>query len=263
MDEYLKINQESWNNKVAYHLDSKFYDMEGFMKGETSLPSLDVELLGNVQGKTVLHLQCHFGQDSLSISRLGAKVTGVDLSNKAIDSAKLITEQLQLDAQFLCCDIYNLPNELDGNFDVVYTSYGTIGWLPDLNRWAEVISHFLKPGGKLVFVEFHPFLWMFNDDFTKITYPYSSENPIVEEFEGTYADTSAPIKQEYVMWNHSLSNVFNALRNQNLKIQHFEEHTYSPWPCFKEVKEIAPKKFIIPNLGKHAPYIYSVVATKD
>lgn len=180
MDDYLKINQESWNNKVAYHLDSKFYDMEGFMKGETSLPSLDIELLGDVQRKTVLHLQCHFGQDSLSISRLGAKVTGVDLSNKAIDSAKSITEQLQLDAQFLCCDIYNLPKELDEKFDVVYTSYGTIGWLPDLNRWAEVISHFLKPGGKLVFVEFHPFLWMFNDDFTKITYPYTSENPIVE-----------------------------------------------------------------------------------
>lgn len=263
MDDYLKINQNSWNAKVAYHLNSEFYDVPGFLNGETSLPSLDIELLGDVKGKSVLHLQCHFGQDSLSIARLGANVTGADLSDQAIETANSLAKQLQIDAKFVCCDIYDLPNHLEEKFDIVYTSYGVIGWLPDLNRWAEVIKHFLKPDGKLVFVEFHPFLWMFNEDFTKISYPYSSEKPIVEEFEGTYADTSAPIKQEYVMWNHSLSKVLNALRNQNLKIQHFEEHTYSPWPCFPEVTEIAKKNFIVPNLGAYAPYIYSVVATKD
>ncbi len=263
MDDYIRINRNSWNAKVAYHLDSEFYDMPAFLTGKTSLPNLDIELLGDINGQSVLHLQCHFGQDSISLARLGAQVVGVDLSDKAIDAAKQIAEDLSCDAQFICCDVYDLPKHLYRKFDLVYTSYGAIGWLPDLNRWAEVVSHFLKPGGSFVFVEFHPFLWVFDDDFRKIKYPYSSKDPIVEVFDGTYADTSAPIQQVYVMWNHSLSDVFHALRVQKLSIQHFEEHTYSPWPCFKDVSEFAPQKFIVPNLGKHFPYIYSIVATKQ
>src|SRR5690606_20725019 len=119
----------------------------------------------NLKDKKVLHLQCHFGQDSISLARLGASVVGVDLSDKAIEQAQHIAQELNADARFICCDIYDLPKHLNEQFDIVFTSYGTIGWLPDLDKWASVIHHFLKPGGQFIFAEFHPVVWMFDNDF--------------------------------------------------------------------------------------------------
>ncbi len=142
---------------------------------------------------------------------MGAKVTGIDLSDKAIETAIDLALQCGTDTEFICSDVYNLPNVLNQKFDIVYTSYGTIGWLPDLEKWAGVISHFLKPGGQFIMAEFHPVVWMFDDDFIKVAYNYFNEKPIVETYEGTYADQSAPIVQEYVMWNHSLAEVLDNL----------------------------------------------------
>ena len=159
MKNYLEINRKSWNAKVEPHLKSDFYFVDEFLNGKTSLNSIELEILGDVSGKEILHLQCHFGQDSISLSRMGAKVTGIDLSDKAIEAAQDLAQKCGTDTSFLVSDVYELPKILDKKFDIVYTSYGTIGWLPDLEKWAEVISHFLKPGGKFVFVEFHPFVW--------------------------------------------------------------------------------------------------------
>jgi len=133
------------------------------------------------------------------LSRLGAEVTGVDLSDKAIESGRKIAEQINADVRFICCDLYDLPNHLDQQFDYVFTSYGTIGWLPDLDKWAKVISSFLKPNGKFVFVEFHPVVWMFDDNFEKIGYRYFNSGAIIETANGTYADRNAAITEEYVM----------------------------------------------------------------
>lgn len=167
---YLEINRKSWNNRVDAHLASDFYDVNGFLQGKSSLNDIELQLLGDLNGKEVLHLQCHFGQDSLSMARLGAKVTGVDLSDKAIDAARNLAEQTHLAADFICCDLYELPQQLDKQFDVVFSSYGTIGWLPDLDKWAAVISCFLKPGGRLV-PKIHPVVWMFDDAFSEICLP--------------------------------------------------------------------------------------------
>ena len=167
---YININRESWNNKTEIHLKSEFYDVDNFIKGQTSLNSIELDLLGDISGKSILHLQCHFGQDSISLSRLGAKVTGVDLSDKAIESAKKFAKETNADATFICCDIYDLSNHLDQQFDIVFTSYGTIGWLPDLDKWAKIVSKFLKPNGQFVFAEFHPVVWMFDDNFENIKY---------------------------------------------------------------------------------------------
>src|SRR5690606_35827712 len=169
---YLQINKDSWNRRTAHHVESEFYDLKGFLSGNTSLNSIELELLGDIQGKSILHLQCHFGQDTISLSRLGAHVVGVDLSDKAIESAKQIAKETQSNTRFICCDIYDLPNHLDEKFDIVFTSYGVIGWLPDLGKWAEIISNYLKPNGQFVFVEFHPVVWMFDDNFEKIGYRY-------------------------------------------------------------------------------------------
>lgn len=261
-ENYLQINKETWNKQVPVHLNSDFYKMEAFLNGKNSVPEIDLNLLGDIQGKSILHLQCHFGQDTLSLARLGADSTGIDLSDKAIEKAQELNKKLGLDAKFICCDVYDTPNHLDKKFDIVYTSYGTIGWLPDLDKWAKVISHFLKPNGKLVFIEFHPVVWMFDDDFTKIKYHYHNEKPIVEEYSGTYAEKDADLKTDHIGWNHSISEVFQALMNNGLQLEHFDEYDYSNYNCFNEMIEFEPNKFRIKHLENKIPMMYSLKAIK-
>ena len=112
---YIEINKNSWNKRTAVHLKSEFYDQEKFLKGQSSLNDIELNLLGNIEGKSILHLQCHFGQDSISLSRLGAKVSGVDLSDKAIEAARQIAKETNENTNFICCDIYDLPKFLNSN----------------------------------------------------------------------------------------------------------------------------------------------------
>ena len=262
-NDYLKINQESWNLRTAAHLNSPFYDLASFKKGRSSLNSIELNLLGDLQGKTVLHLQCHFGQDSISLARLGATVTGVDLSDAAIDAARVLSAETGADINFICCDVYSLPQHLDEHFDVIFTSYGVVGWLPDMERWAGIIARFLKPGGRVVFAEFHPVVWMFDDHFQSIAYSYFKRDPIIETESGTYADREAPFVKQTVSWNHSLSEVAGALLRAGLSIQSLEEYDYSPYNCFRETIEIAPQQFRIRHLDGKIPMVYSIVAAKQ
>lgn len=259
---YIQYNQKLWNDKVDFHLQSDFYDMEGFRNGRSSLMDIEQSYLNDVSGKKILHLQCHFGQDTISLSKLGASVTGVDFSDKAIEAAVAIASEMQTDTRFICCDVYDLPNRLDEKFDVVFTSYGTIGWLPDLDKWAKVISHFLKPDGQLIFVEFHPVVWMFDYNFSNIAYNYFNTEVIVEITEGTYADKSAPIKNETVNWNHPTSEVLNSLIRNGFTIECFDEYDYSPYNCFNGMVEFEPKKFRIESLGSKIPMVFALTARK-
>lgn len=260
--DYKELNRVSWNNKTDAHMKSDFYNLPGFLKGATSLNDIELNLLGDLKGKSVLHLQCHFGQDSISLGRLGANVTGVDLSDKAIDEANKLALKTGISVEFICCDIYDLPNHLDKQFDIVFTSYGTIGWLPDLNKWAAIVSKYLKPSGKFVFVEFHPIVWMFDDDFTKIAYDYFNSGAMVESESGTYADREADISSQYVWWNHSLSEVFKSLIANKIRIDSFDEFDYSPYNCLSHMVEFEPKKFRIKHIEKKMPMVYSLVGTK-
>jgi len=259
---YKEINRQSWNNRVDAHINSEFYDMKSFLTGKSSLNSIELELLGDIKGKRILHLQCHFGQDTISLSRKGAKTTGIDLSDKAIQRAKEIAEKCEVDTTFICCDIFDLPNHLNEQFDIVFTSYGTIGWLPDLDKWANIVSQFLKPNGHFVFVEFHPVVWMFDDDFDKIGYNYFNSGAIVEIEEGTYADREAKINQECIVWNHSMSEIINSLLNHGLRIDCLEEYDYSPYDCFKHTVEFEPKKYRIKHLENKIPMVFAIKATK-
>lgn len=259
---YIEVNKESWNSRVESHLKSDFYDLEGFLKGNTSLNSIELELLGDIKGKSVLHLQCHFGQDSISLARLGANVTGVDLSDKAIDSANKLAKETNASASFICCDLYDLPNHLNQKFDIVFASYGTIPWLPDLDKWAKLISDYLKPNGKFVFAEFHPVVWMFDDNFEKVGYNYFNSGAIIETQEGTYADKNAPIQLEYVCWNHGMSEVINSLIKNGLELNSLNEFDYSPYNCFSNIIEFEPKKYRIKHLENKIPMVYSILATK-
>lgn len=261
-NDFVDVNKALWNERTKHHVSSDFYDMPSFLAGNTTLKDVELGLLGDVKGKAVLHLQCHFGQDTMSLARMGAKATGVDLSDEAIYTATRLADELTLDTKFVCCNLYDLPQHLDEQFDIVFTSYGTIGWLPDMKTWAGIVARYLKPGGKFVFVEFHPTLWMFDNDFTYAQYSYFNKEAIVEEEQGTYANKNADMKLRSISWNHSLSEVMQNLIEAGLHIEVFNEYDYSPYNCFANTVEIAPGKFQIKGMEGKLPVMYAIKAGK-
>lgn len=260
---YLDINRKSWNDRVDLHMQSEFYDLDAFLQGKCSLQPLEVELLGSLAGVKLLHLQCHFGQDSISLARRGANVTGVDLSDKGIEAAKELAKKTGQDATFICCDVCNLPPSLDASFDLAFTSYGVLGWLPDLSKWASAVAKTLRPGGRLVLVEFHPLLWMYDNAFKSIAYDYFNTGPIRETETGSYAEPDANIVLETMSWNHPLSDAISSLLDAGFQLNHFTEYDYSPYPCFSFVEASGPGKFRIRGLNRRVPMLYSLIARKS
>ena len=265
---YFESNKNLWNQRTIVHKDSEFYDLVGFKKGETSLREIELSEVGNVNGKKMLHLQCHFGMDSLSWSRLGAKVTGVDFSEEAIETARKLNDELKLDADFICCNVYDLDSTKNpiktsaGSFDIVFTSYGVIGWLPDLNKWAAIIAHNLKQGGFFYMAEFHPVIWMFDDEFKYFQYAYDNAGVIETDSTGTYTDRNADINTKEFSWNHSISEVLNALISHGLEIDFFNEYNYSPYNCFSNTVPDGKGNYLIKGLENKIPMMYSLKATK-
>jgi SAM-dependent methyltransferase len=262
-EEYFEANRSLWNQRTMVHKDSDFYNLAGFKAGESVLTPIELAELADVSGKTMLHLQCHFGMDSLDWARRGATVTGVDLADNAIEEATKLNSELGLNAKFVCCNVYDTSTFIKEQFDIVFTSYGTIGWLPDLDKWAAVVTQRLKPGGTFYIAEFHPVVWMFDDDFTHIKYSYENREVIVTENEGTYTDRNADIKGKEYSWNHSISEVLNALIKAGLKIEMMNEHMYSPYPCFRNVVEFETGKWHIKGLEGKIPMVYSIKAVKQ
>jgi len=269
---YFEANKQSWNKRTAVHKDSAFYDLASFKKGKSSLNKIELEELGSVKGKSLLHLQCHFGMDTMSWQREGAHCVGVDLSDEAIKLAKEINEELKLKTEFICANIYDLKSalkvsptggDLEGAFDIVFTSYGTIGWLPDLDKWAGIVAHFLKPGGIFYIADFHPVLWMMDDSFEKIKYHYFNTDVISEEILGTYSDRDAPIKSIEHGWNHPFSEIFNALVKHGLQILQFNEFPYSPYNCFKNLEQGTDGMWRIRGMDEKMPVMYSIKAVKQ
>jgi len=261
--EYFQANRRLWNQRTAVHKDSAFYNLAGFKKGEPSLTQIELSEIANVKDKKMLHLQCHFGMDSLDWARRGAEVTGVDLSDSAIDEAKKLNDELRLNAKFICCNVYDLKSHLSDQFDIVFTSYGVVGWLPDMDKWAEIIAHFLKRGGLFYMAEFHPAVWMFDEEFIHVKYYYDNREVIVSENEGTYTDRNADIKGKEYSWNHSISEVLNALIKAGLKIELFNEYMYSPFPCFRNIVQAEKGKWHIKGMEGKLPMVYSIRAVKQ
>jgi 2-polyprenyl-3-methyl-5-hydroxy-6-metoxy-1,4-benzoquinol methylase len=262
-ENYIDTNKALWNEKTKHHVDSAFYGMDAFMAGATSLKEIELPLLGDIRDKSILHLQCHFGQDTISMARMGAKVTGADLSDAAIAKAREVAGELGCNAEFICCNVYDVRDHLDKQFDIVFTTYGTIGWLPDLKAWAGVIASSLKPGGKLVFVEFHPVIWMFDNEISKLEYSYFKREPIIEKLKGTYADTDAPMELESISWNHGLAEVMASLTDAGLRIESFREYDFSPYNCFHDMVETEPGRFQLKGKEGILPVAYSIRAVKD
>lgn len=208
---YFKTNKDLWDGWTKLHERSSTYDIKGFKQGKSSLHPTELDELGDVSGKKLLHLQCHFGLDTLSWARLGALVTGVDFSNKAIELAESLNKELGLHARFICSNIYHLKEKLDSKFDIVFTSYGILAWLPDLIKWGEIVYHFLNEGGVFYIVEFHPILNMFNDDgILQETY-FNQKQPMEYECKGSYAAPEADFTHKAYEWNHPISEIITSL----------------------------------------------------
>ncbi|SEM19845.1 Methyltransferase domain-containing protein [Aquimarina amphilecti] len=237
LQKYFTTNKTTWDQKVGIHASSDFYDLESFKKGNNSLKKYELEALGDVSGKSLLHLQCHFGQDTLSWSRMGAKCTGIDLSEKGIKLAKQLNSELNLDANFLICNVLDTSNYINEQFDIVFTSYGVIGWLPDLKSWGKMIAERLKKGGVFYMVEFHPIVWMFDylEGIPTIKYGYNQKEVIYEEYEGTYADMNSKMISKEYGWNHGLGEVVSSLSEAGLTIEYLKEYDESPYDIFPDL----------------------------
>ncbi|MCC6551430.1 MAG: class I SAM-dependent methyltransferase [Polyangiaceae bacterium] len=261
-DDWKTLNRASWNARTPVHLKSRFYDLEGWKRGRCSLKPVEIEEVGDVRGKSLLHLQCHFGQDTLSWARRGASVVGLDFSDAAIAAARELAAEAGLPARFVCADVYDAAAAVGETFDVVFTSYGVLGWLPDLEPWARQVAACMKPGGRFHLVEFHPFVWIFDDALEKIVYPWDSRGaPIHTEQTGTYADPGADVKVVDVGWNHGIGTVVSALLGAGLVLEGLREHSYTAYAIFPGSMEVAPGRFQVEKLPG-APLVYSLICRR-
>ncbi|MBA2570050.1 MAG: class I SAM-dependent methyltransferase [Chloroflexi bacterium] len=268
-DSAIRANQELWDEWTRIHETSAFYDLEGFRRGGIRLRPHEIEEIGDVSGRELLHLQCHFGIDSLSWARLGARVTGADFSPAAIDLATRLAAELELDARFVHSDLYDLPEVLDGEFDIVYTSRGVLGWLPDVGRWARVVSHFVKPGGIFYINEIHPVAQVFENEGVapgelRLQYPYwEHERPLAFEVTGSYADRSAAVRTptEYG-WDHGLGEIVTALIDAGLRIESLREFPWAEWQLDFLVRAEDGKLRLPPDVPGELPLSFSILAMK-
>jgi SAM-dependent methyltransferase len=271
MDEPMAANRALWDAWTRIHVPSSFYDVESFRDGTDAIRISDYELaeVGPVEGKTLLHLQCHFGLDTLSWARLGARVTGVDFSDEAIAAARALADETGVPGTFVRSNVYDLPGVLDATFDVVYTSKGVLGWLPDIQGWARVVAHFVKPGGTFYIAEVHPVAQVFADEGVepgelRLAYPYwSHPGPLRFDVQGSYADPDARTDGlvEYG-WDHSLGEIITALIDAGLQVEFVHELPFLEWPAPFLVQG-EDRHWRLPTTAKgEIPLMFTLRATK-
>jgi SAM-dependent methyltransferase len=271
VDDALSSNRKLWDAWTTIHVGSAFYDVASFRSGERPIRVADYEReeVGSVEGRTLLHLQCHFGLDTLSWARLGATVTGMDFSGEAIAAAHSLAAEVGIPATFIQSDLDQLPDVLNEQFDIVYTSCGVLGWLPDIAAWGRVAAHFVRPGGFLYITEIHPVADVFENEGVKpgelrLEYPYwSHPEPLRFDTQGSYADRDAPTEGlvEYG-WDHSLGEIVTSLVDAGLRLEFLHEFDFVRWPMDFLV-EGADGLWRLPEGSKGSlPLFFSLKATK-
>ncbi len=267
MDKYRKANQKMWDEFAPIHSRSKFYRVDEFKQGRSSLDALIRSEMGEVKGKSLLHLQCHFGLDTLSWARLGAQATGMDFSTEGIRIAQELARELNIPTRFICCDLYDLPAHLDEQFDRVFTSYGVLCWLPDIPRWAQIVGRYLKPGGVFYIAEFHPFTNVFENegevrDF-QVAYPYFLNKPLEFPTGGSYADPEAKVEQpvEYE-WTPRVGEIISGLIDAGLAIEFVHEYPYTSYQHFPFLVEREEGKWYPPEGMPSIPLTFTLRAHK-
>lgn len=264
-------NRRWWDAVTGPHVRSHFYDVPGFLAGRNTLPAYVVNEVGDVAGRSLLHLQCHFGLDTLSWARLGAQVTGVDFSGAAIAEAQRLTQQTGLEARFVQSNIFDLGAEFGHNYDIVFTSYGVLAWLHDLEPWARVIASALKPGGLFYIAEFHPVMDMLQDerpiagdDDLVLRYPYFGEGQALEVGPGEGADyaTSAQLHEPTYEWFHPLAEILGSLLQAGLSIEMFHEQDFCSYRARHGMVRGADRLWRLPANTNQVPLMFSLRARK-
>ena len=270
MDRYTADNLANWNDRVPIHVSSDLYQIDELVSDPDHLSSVvafDRDYLGDVSGKTLLHPQCHFGNDTLSWAKLGATVTGIDFSAPAIDVARDTANRLGVDARFVVSELYASPDLLNETFDFVYTGVGAICWLPDIAGWAETMATFTRPGGTFYMREGHPLLWALDyereDDLLSITEHYFERGtPSTWHESETYAGEGTLEHDTLHSWNHGLGEIFTALTNAGFVINPFEEHRFLDWQALPHMTEVDGAWILPENQRDLVPLMYSLRATK-
>lgn len=265
----VEANRRLWDARTPIHVRSDFYDVDGFRSGTTSLRPLEIEEVGDVAGKRLLHLQCHFGLDTLSWARLGADVTGLDFSAAAIAAARALADEVGIDARFVESDVYEAGAALAGEtFDVVFSSYGVIAWLPDIRRWAAVVAGLVAPGGCFYVAEIHPASQVFSDEpgveDLRVGYPYWTppDAPLRFEESGTYADYDADITLPEHVWLHGLGDIVTALIDAGLVVEFLHEHECTVFQQFPFLERHDDGWWRLPTHVPAQPLLFSLRAAK-
>jgi SAM-dependent methyltransferase len=263
-EDRFRLNRAWWDERVGVHLGGEFYDVGGFLAGRSTLRPFEVAEIGEVAGARLVHLQCHFGLDTLSWARRGALVTGVDFSPSAVAAARDLARRAGLAAEFVEAGVYDAVTALGGRaFDVVYTSIGAIIWLPDITRWASTMAGLLAPGGRFYMAEFHPFSVVLGDEDLTVTDSYFDPGPFLHEETGSYADPDAETShRQSVTWHHGLGDVISSLAQAGLRIEFLHEHPYAlraRWPFLERRPD---RTYHMPPDRPQVPLLYSVMATR-
>ncbi|HRW36796.1 MAG: methyltransferase domain-containing protein [Acidimicrobiales bacterium] len=264
MADWRELNRAWWDERTPLHVASELYDVEGFKAGRQTVEPFEQRLAGDVAGLRLAHLQCHFGLDTMGWARLGASVVGLDFSQPAVDAARALATELDLDARFVCADVYDAVEALGGEvFDLVYTGLGAINWLPDLARWADVVAALVRPGGRLLLSEFHPFSHVFADADRTVAYDYFSDEPLVWDDEGSYAaDGAATAHNETVEHQHTMGEILTVLLERGLRITAFEEHDHTLFARWPDLVRREDGTFRLPEGSPRLPLMFALVAER-
>ncbi len=266
----IRANRDLWNGWAELHVESAFYDVESFKAGRQSLDAVELEGVGDVQDMSLLHLQCHFGLDTMSWARRGARVMGIDFSEKAVAHARRLARELGIEARFVLADVTDTDAvlaHLDGEqFDVVFTSHGTISWLPDLRPWARTIAGALKPGGRFFISDSHPFTWVFDDERgepgLEFRYEYFSREALRFDEKGSYAEPDADFRGVSYSWQHPFAEIVTSLAEAGLTVTSLREYPYLFWRWFPWMVRGDDGAYRMPAGVPEIPLMFSLTATK-
>ncbi len=267
--QHIATNRANWDERAAIHVRNTtgFYGIDRFKSGGCTLHTIELEEVGPVAGKRLLHLQCHFGLDTLSWARRGAVVTGLDFSEPAIAAARDLARETGIDARFAAADVYRAREVVEGDFDVVFTSWGALCWLPDMDRWAKVAANCLAPGGLLYVADGHPAMMQCEQEDDRLVQRYewrtSIDRPQVFVDATTYTGDPTPLKAGKTFeWFHPPARVAQAMIDAGLRIDLIREHEILPWPAFPLMVDAGNGFWRLPDGHPKLPLAYSIRATK-
>ncbi|MGO9196714.1 MAG: class I SAM-dependent methyltransferase [Acidimicrobiales bacterium] len=262
--EWLQLNRANWDERTPIHVGSRFYRVDEFKSGVQTLHGFELDELPDLAGKDLVHLQCHFGLDTLSLARKGARVTGLDFSGPAVEAARELASAMGIDARFIEANVYDARAALGQAYDVVYTGKGAINWLPDIVTWAEIIADLLRPGGVFYLSEFHPVHSMLADDAPTVAYPYFNEGPMVWDSGEDYTDPEARLESSRTIeWAHPLSEVVTAVIEAGLRLEFLHEFAECSFKRFPWLVEVQPRVWTTPPGMPAVPMMYSLRAVKE